>query len=74
MTSWIILIVWAAFLILQAWLLRTHLREMSLSRHKRRAYRLHAQNWTHGQIAQERGREPREVADWLAEADRIRAL
>lgn len=73
MTSWLILILWTAFLILQAWLLKTHLREMSLSRHKRRAYRLHAQNWTHGQIAEELGREPHEVARWLAEADQVGA-
>lgn len=39
----------------------------------RLAIRLHAQNWTHGQIAEELGREPREVARWLAEADRAGA-
>ena len=39
------------------------------ARLKRLAIRLHAQNWTHGQIAEELGRHPREVARWLAEAD-----
>nr|WP_295237902.1 helix-turn-helix domain-containing protein [uncultured Brevundimonas sp.] len=38
------------------------------------AIRLHEQNWTHGQIAEELGRDPREVAQWLGEADRTRAL
>ncbi|WP_295168159.1 hypothetical protein [uncultured Brevundimonas sp.] len=44
------------------------------ARTKRLAIRLHALNWTHGQIAEELGRDPREVAQWLAEADRTRAL
>jgi hypothetical protein len=44
------------------------------ARTTRLAIRLHAQNWTHGQIAEELGRDPREVARWLAEADRTRAL
>lgn len=44
------------------------------ARTKRVALRLHALNWTHGQIAEELGRDPREVAQWLAEADRTRAL
>ena len=41
---------------------------------RRKAVRLHRQNWTHGQIAHVLRREPREVARWLAEADRTRAL
>lgn len=44
------------------------------ARTKRFAIRLHALNWTHGQIAEELGREPRDVARWLAEADKARAL
>lgn len=43
------------------------------ARTKRLAIRLHALNWTHGQIAEELGREPRDVARWLAEADQARA-
>jgi len=37
---------------------------------RRKAIRLHRQNWTHGQIAHALGRDPRDVARWLAEADR----
>lgn len=59
---------------LQGWLLCRHLRSQSQSHLKRRAIRLHAKNWTHGRIAEELGHEPREVAQWLAEADRARAL
>lgn len=43
------------------------------ARLRRKAVRLHRQNWTHGQIAHELGREPRELARWLAEADQARA-
>jgi hypothetical protein len=39
---------------------------------RRKAIRLHTQNWTHGQIAHELGRDPRDVAKWLAEADQAR--
>lgn len=74
MIAWISLGVSAVTCALQVWLLCRHLRSQSQARLKRRAIRLHAQNWTHGQIAEELGREPREVAQWLAEADRARAL
>lgn len=45
-------------------------RSIYEARTKRIAVRLHAQNWTHGQIADHLDRHPREVAEWLAEADR----
>jgi len=44
------------------------------ARSKRLAIRLHALNWTHGQIAEELGREPSEVAGWLDEADQTGAV
>lgn len=39
---------------------------------RRHAIRLHAQGWTHGQIAQQQDRDPRQVAEWLSDADRTR--
>ncbi|MDO9607250.1 MAG: helix-turn-helix domain-containing protein [Brevundimonas sp.] len=39
---------------------------------RRQAIRLHAQGWTHGQIAEQQDRDPRQIAEWLAEADRSR--
>lgn len=36
---------------------------------RRQAIRLHAQGWTHGQIAELQDREPSQVARWLAAAD-----
>lgn len=74
MIAWISLGVSAVTCALQVWLLWRHLWSQSQARPKRRAIRLHAKNWTHGQIAEELGHEPREVAQWLAEADRARAL
>ena len=47
-------------------------RRLSEGGHRRRAVELHRQNWTHGQIANALGRDPREIARWLGEADRTR--
>jgi len=74
MIAWMILGVSAVTCALQGWLVWGNLKSQSTARLQRIAVRLHAQNWTHGQIAEELGRHPHEVAQWLAEADRARAL
>lgn len=37
---------------------------------RRQAIRLHAQGWTHGQIAEQQDRDPKQIAEWLADADK----
>lgn len=41
-------------------------------RARHQAVRLHAQNWTHGQIAVAMDRDPAQIAQWLTDADRSR--
>ena len=45
-------------------------RRLSEGGDRRRAIELHRQNWSHGQIGNALGRDPRQIARWLSEADR----
>lgn len=74
MIAWMLLGVSAVKCALQGGLLWRNLGSQSTARLKRIAVRLHAQNWTHGQIPEELGRHPHEVVEWLAEAERAWAL
>lgn len=61
----------AVFVSIGAFAMATpRIRRFLDERDRKEAIRLHASNWTHGQIAVAQGRDPRQIAEWLAQADR----